>query len=161
MRVTKDQAANCTAFFTGETAIDTERQARQCLLKTSSRISGHVVAGVNCRTPHRRIVTNAFTLPRRSRTVSSSASNTSGCAAAIFSTSVVEGVICARFSARLQLWLPLSSKVYSYVPISTTPPALPNVNAASPPPVVTSVRLSPAAGLAPVSVTNILKSPVA
>lgn len=28
-------------------------------------------------------------------------------------------------------------------------------------PVVTSVRLSPAAGLAPVSVTNILKSPVA
>ncbi|GDE32221.1 hypothetical protein HmCmsJML283_03214 [Escherichia coli] len=60
MRVTKDQAANCTAFFTGETAIDTERQARQCLLKTSSRISGHVIAGVNCRTPHRRIVTNAF-----------------------------------------------------------------------------------------------------
>lgn len=33
--------------------------------------------------------------------------------------------------------------------------------APSPPPVVTSVRLSPAAGLAPVSVTNILKSPVA
>ncbi len=39
-------------------------------------------AGVNCRTPHRRIVTNAFYATRRSRTVSSSASNTSGCAAA-------------------------------------------------------------------------------
>ena len=45
---------SCAAFFTGETTIDTERQARQCLLKASSRISVHAVAAVNCRTPHRR-----------------------------------------------------------------------------------------------------------
>ncbi len=94
---------------------------------------GHVVAAVNCRTPHRRIVINPFTLPRRPRTVSSSASNTSGVLPPYSAHPWLKGSFVRDSRETPAMVAIIQQGIFIRTDI-TTLPALPNVNAASPRP---------------------------
>ncbi len=101
--------------------------------------------GCNCRTPHRRIVINAFYATKTPRTVSSSASNSSGCAAAIFSNPWLKGSFVRDSLRDSSYGCIIQQGIFIRTDINNAS-GIAHVNAASPPPVVTSVRLSPAAG---------------
>ncbi len=90
MRVTKNKP-RIVLVSSREKRLSIPRSARSMFAQSQRPHQWSRCCGVNCRTPHRRIVINAFYATKRSRTVSSSASNTSGCAAAILAHQWLKG----------------------------------------------------------------------